>query len=114
MKENFVLELIENHGLPLSRLISSSKSYYRKKNPDNLIVFNANILSENGIKVWHGDLDITKDGVILSKIAKEAGVVLFVLTEMDARFGRENAYVDAGFDALRSVCVWDTKQEIPQ
>jgi hypothetical protein len=42
------------------KMITYSKSVYIYDNPNNLVVFNANV-AVNGAKVWHGDLDLTKD-----------------------------------------------------
>lgn len=76
------------------RIISMSKSGYRDKNPKNAAIFNANVvMTLRGLKefekVWFGDLDITKDEQALREIAKEAGMELYVLYEMDARFENE-------------------------
>lgn len=78
------------NGLPMGRMISMSKSGYRDKNPDNLVVFNANIFVLGEGKIWYGDLDITKERTVLEDIAKELGKDLFILREMDGRFGKEN------------------------
>lgn len=56
----------------------------------NIIVFNANILTKENGKIWHGDLDITKDEEKLNSIAKLIGKKLYVLYEMDYRFDTEN------------------------
>lgn len=75
------------------RMISGSKSYYRNNFPWNKVCFNANIFVNNGNqfeKIWYGDLDITKDGNLLKEIAFNNNVILYVLSEMDGRFGNEN------------------------
>ncbi len=85
-----ICKVFKKHNLHLGRMIGSSKSLYRKNNPDNLIVFNANVISESKGKIWYGDLDLTKDHDILSEVAKELGESLYILYEHDARFGSEN------------------------
>lgn len=103
-----ILENLKNGGFIMGRMISWSKSDYRINNPKNVCVFNANIITKEG-KVWHGDLDITKDGEKLKEIAEQEGVIIYVLREMDCRFGNE----DDDFTKLVEKSVWDTTQSIP-
>jgi len=75
------------------RMISGSKSGYRKQNPKSIAVFNANIVAESDgklEKVWFGDLDITLDEIALRKIALAIKKKIWVLPEMAARFENEN------------------------
>lgn len=72
-------------------MVGGSKSRYRDANPDNFVIFNANIVSKRaGQKVWYGDLDLTKDFERLKQLADEAGDTLYFLREMDGRFENEN------------------------
>lgn len=73
------------------RMISGSKSGYRRVYPENFVIFNANLCTQKE-KIWYGDLDLTKDKDILSEIAKELNETLYVLYEMDARFENENNF----------------------
>jgi len=73
------------------RMISYSKSNYIKANKFNVVAFNANMCIA-GEKIWHGDLDITKDVIALSNIAKIAGETIYILNEMDARFENEEDF----------------------
>lgn len=82
-------EVFYSKGLIRGRLISGSKSGYRKMYPDNEVYFNANIFVLGEGKIWHGDLDVTKDRDILIEIAHEIGKSLFILREMDGRFENE-------------------------
>ncbi len=71
------------------RMIAGSKSGYRKAYPSNVAVFNANIVVKDNdeyVKVWHGDLDLTKDHQRLLKLSEKSGKKLYILFEMDARF----------------------------
>ncbi len=80
--------IIKNLGM-MGRLISWSKSSYRDKHPDNIVVFNANICV--GLeKIWFGDIDVTLSKDKLIEISKEINDVVFVLSEMDGRFENEN------------------------
>jgi hypothetical protein len=71
------------------RLIAGSKTLYSKTFPKNFVVFNANIVVEGLGKVWHGDLDITRDEALLVRLAELTDREVFVLYEMDGRFEHE-------------------------
>jgi hypothetical protein len=73
------------------RMISGSKSGYKRINPDNFVIFNANICTATE-KVWWGDLDLTlsKNQLIASSI--ESNEDLYIFYEMDARFDKENNF----------------------
>jgi len=73
------------------RMIAGSKSTYRRTFPKNLVVFNANVVLEGLGKVWHGDLDITRDEALLVRLAEVTDRQLHVLYEMDGRFENEAA-----------------------
>jgi hypothetical protein len=68
------------------RMIGFSKTYYRRAFPDNLIVFNANLIVD-GKKVWYGDVDVSIDHDKLKAIALKIYRPVYLLTEMDGRFG---------------------------
>ena len=74
-------------GMP-GRMISNSKSGYKQNNPDNLVIFNANICTLN-FKIWWGDLDLTKSIEDLSDLAKILEEDIYVLYELDGRFEYE-------------------------
>lgn len=81
-------------GLILNRMISYSKSAYVRRHPDNLVAFNANVLTEKSGKIWFGDLDVTKDADDLQKIANSLGEELFILRESDFRFKSEETPIN--------------------
>jgi hypothetical protein len=62
MENSFIKE-----GLDTGRIIAFSKSTYRDKYPDNEIYFNANIFVLGEVKIWYGDIDITKEKEQLEK-----------------------------------------------
>ena len=66
------------------RLISHSKSGYTRRNPDHLVVYNANVCLR-ARKLWHGDLDLTLEEPSLLALAAELCETVYVLTERDAR-----------------------------
>jgi hypothetical protein len=81
--------IFESEKLFPGRLISASKSRYRDQYPDNDVYFNANIFVLGEGKIWYGDIDITLEKEQLENVAREIGKDLFILREMDGRFGSE-------------------------
>lgn len=75
-------------GIP-GRMISNSKSAYKEKYPHHLVIFNANICTSN-LKIWWGDLDLTKSVDELTGLAESLGEDLYILYELDGRFENEN------------------------
>ena len=89
--ESLVSESFSENRLFMGRMISGSKSEYRQRNPENEVIFNANIFILGEGKVWWGDLDLTLDHDSLQSISKKIGKKLYILREMDGRFENENA-----------------------
>lgn len=90
-----LFEEFTNKGLHPGRMISGSKSMYRKMYPNNTVVFNGNVFTENRGKVWYGDLDLTRDLEKLEEIANVANEDLYILTESTGRWergGRDELY----------------------
>ena len=78
---------------PAGRMICASKTGYHKLYPNNVAIFNANLVTKIGKKYkkfWYGDLDLTVDLHNLLVISKEAKKEIYVLYEMDARFDNED------------------------
>jgi hypothetical protein len=99
-----IVKIFESFNFYDGRMIGGSKTGYRQKYPDNLVVFNANIVVKEHGKIWYGDLDLTKDYKILKQISERLNTVLYVLWEMDARFGEENNETSV----LISKAIWNT------
>ena len=108
--EPMILKVMEGRGLYVGRMISGSKSGYTDHHPKNVAIFNANIVTQKGVKVWHGDLDLTVDAEKLKDIAAETDEVLYVLREMDARFGSEKEKASV----LTAKAIWNTTQGVPK
>ena len=98
-KSNLDTILMETVG-PMGAMIGASKSGYRDRNPDNLVVFNCNLVlleagekfglgSRHG-KVWFGDIDITKSRQKLKDLADRSMCTVVILSEMDGRFENES------------------------
>jgi len=110
MDNNIYLDFFKKYNFNPSRMISSSKSFYRGQHEYNLISFNGNIFlkeKDTFIKVWWGDIDISLEGDILKKISNDIGKTLYVVSEMEGRFGNENN------QNILEVAIWDTTQETP-
>jgi hypothetical protein len=99
----------EAYSFHNGRMIGGSKSGYSSQHPDELIVFNANILMLDYGKVWYGDLNLTEDYLVLKDIAKSLNSTLYVLWESDGRFGDENKPIDE----LIKKAVWNTDELKP-
>ncbi len=112
-KPNKLIEEIqqhfESHGLILARMIGGSKSIYRKEYPKDLAIFNANVFMKDVGKVWYGDLNLTEDYVILKSIAESLDTTLYVLWEMDGRFGKEKKPINE----LIKKAAWNTDEVKP-
>jgi len=88
--ESEIIDFLYANQLPPGKLISGSKSAYSRLFPNDLVLFNANIFIEERGKIWHGDINLTKQKNILEQIKENFGVDVYVLREMDGRFGLEN------------------------
>jgi len=87
-KESLPEYWAEKHLGSMGRMVGGSKSIYRYDNPRNLVIFNANVLTEEDGKIWHGDLDITEDFIDLQKLSTKLGKKVYVLRESAARFDK--------------------------
>jgi len=78
-------------GFP-GKMIAGSKGRFRHNNPTAFAVFNSNLVTQTGKKVWHGDLNLSDKKTIsdLKTCSNVVGETLYVLYEMDARFENES------------------------
>ena len=104
-----IQKIFEAHSFFDGRMIGGSKTGYSIQRPNNLILFNANVLMPDYGKVWYGDLNLTEDYLVLKDIAKSLNSTLYVLWESDGRFGEENK----PFDELIKKSVWNTDELKP-
>ena len=104
-----VQQFFNAHSFHNGRMIGGSKSGYINMHPDELIVFNANVLMPGYGKVWYGDLNLTEDYLVLKDIAKSLNSTLYVLWESDGRFGLEMKPLNELFDKA----VWNTDELKP-
>ena len=99
----------ESHGFHPARMIGGSKSIYRKEHPKDLAIFNANVFMKDVGKVWYGDLNLTEEYMVLKSIADSLDTTLYVLWEMDGRFGEEKKPIDE----LIKKAAWNTDELKP-
>ena len=85
--------LFRHNGLDQSRILSFSKSNYRNEHPNDLILFNANVLTTKE-KVWYGDINLSQEENKLQDVAKMLCEDLYVLSESDCRFETENLPIE--------------------
>ena len=102
-----IVKIFEGNDFYNGRMIGGSKSDYHNQYPNDLIVFNANVLTRTHGKVWYGDLNVTQDEKILKSIAEQVNEPLYVLYEMDARFGNEE--IDRNI-LIERAC-WSTNED---
>lgn len=82
-------ELVKKHLGWGGAMISASKGDYLNRYPKHIVVFNSNIVTEDGEKIWFGDIDITLDEQKLVDLSNELNKSIYVLKEMDGRFENE-------------------------
>ena len=99
----------ESHGFDSARIITGSKSVYKSSKPKDLIIFNANVFMKDMGKVWYGDLNLTEEYMVLKSIAESLDTTLYVLWEMDGRFGKEKKPIDE----LIKKSAWNTDEVKP-
>jgi len=84
-QEQLVKEFLGHAGL----MITASKGRYNNRYPLNFTIFNSNVVTDKGVKIWHGDLDLTLDLQKLKDLSNALKIKLHVLREMDGRFDNE-------------------------
>lgn len=62
------------HKLFAGRIISFSKSGYRKAYPNNEVIFNSFIYTPKGRIVWYGDIDLTRSWKQVWKAMQDLGL----------------------------------------
>jgi len=82
---NECLEEFKKQHFNLGRIIAFSKSEYLNKHREDLVIFNANVLTLKHGLVWYGDLNINKDRKVLELISKNLKEDLFILREHDCQ-----------------------------
>lgn len=103
--------IFSTHGLDMGRMIATSKSAYCKEHQGELVIFNANIITEKCGKVWYGDLSLSVDFSKLKNVADYIGEDLYILMEGDARFGYEKRPVKVLMKLAKAVIKCNPKKK---
>lgn len=78
--------IVETALGPMGRMLSQSKSSYSDRHPNSIVYFNGNIFDKDGVKLWFGDVDLTKDKAKLEQIAHLLDEVIYVTAESPFRW----------------------------
>jgi len=95
--------LFSANNLKMGRQITNNKSKYCREHSDDLIIFNANIITEEDGKIWYGDLNVSEDFDNLKNVADHLNEDLYILMEGDARFGYENQPINVLITKARTI-----------
>ena len=94
--------IIEKHLGHLGRILGS-KTIYSYNNPNNFIIYNSNLINEHEEKIWHGDLDLTKEENNILELAKELNTNLYVFFESDYRLDNKSSLEKAVYSTHKGV-----------
>jgi len=95
--------IFATNRLMMGRMIGESKSTYKEEHREDLVIFNANIVTESKGKIWFGDLNINLDFDNLKNVADALEEDLYILMESDARFGCENDPINKLIGRARTI-----------
>jgi len=84
--ENKVSKYLEARGFWEGRMLTFSKSLYRKARPSHVVLFNACLFDIKGEEVWWGDVDLTLDWKVFYETARALVETLILTPEMPFRF----------------------------
>lgn len=77
---------IRSHLGTEGRLLSASKSLYRRKYPNHKIFFNACLFDENFTQLWWGDIDFDLDDYSLQLLANYLKETIYITIEQNYRW----------------------------
>ena len=72
--KNKEINVFAKFGLHCNRVISWSKSGYRKARPKNEVIFNSMAYTPRGRLVWYGDIDLTLEHQKVVKSMKKLNI----------------------------------------
>lgn len=97
-----ILNIFSDYGMGSGRILNENKSLYKKKHPEDHILFNANIFTLEDGKIWYGDINLTQEYDILQLIAEKLNKDIYILNELDGRF--ENEFLPSIKIIERAIC----------
>lgn len=106
-----IFVLFSANKLEMGRMIALSKSTYCQEHQGELVIFNANVLTEKRGKIWYGDLSLTIDFDNLKNIADQLNEDLYILMEGDARFGYEKQPIKTLLTKAKAVIKCNPKKK---
>lgn len=65
---NNLINFYFDKKFPIGRILTLNKRKFFNKNLNHVIIFDANIFIETGVKIWEGDLDLSNDISILQDL----------------------------------------------
>jgi len=81
-----IIEAVRSHLGTEGRLLSASKSMYRKKYPNHRVFFNACLFDSNFTQLWWGDIDFDLDNDSLQLLANYLKETIYITMEHDYRW----------------------------
>ncbi len=106
---NTKIKTLREIGLFNGRALSYSKSIYREQNPNNVVYFNSGLFSLSEGLIWAGDLDLTKDSILLKEASDKLNETLYVLKESDCFDLNDKT----SSDIIIKKSLWNTSLETP-
>jgi len=85
-KQERLTAIVETVLGNVGKMLSGSKSDYSNRHPKNIVFFNGNIFDKDGVKLWYGDIDLTKDASKLEQIAHLLDESIYVTAELPFRW----------------------------
>lgn len=98
----------ENEGLFEGKIVTGNIDKYMKRNPDSVVIKNANVFIDMGGKIWWGDLDLTRDAKRIQRACNRIGMEILITEES---VGRDNLD-DLNWDIVRAQAVAHIKPEL--
>ena len=74
---------------PTGAMIGHSKSKYVNDHLGDMVVFNSNIATKSGGKIWYGDINLTLSFDSIIELRNLIGEDIYVFYESDMRFEAE-------------------------
>jgi len=101
-----IIEAVRSHLGTEGRLLSASKTMYRKKYPNHKVFFNACLFDSNFTQLWWGDIDFDLDNDSLQLLANYLNETIYITTEHDYRW---NGLKESQINNNNEVVIYEPK-----